>query len=156
MRQAYDGLRPYLGFLLTVARSTAIDLMRAAGRITRESVPIEDLPELQQLASEALNPEQETLDDEVRMLVRRFLEGLSEEARVLARLRFMDGLSQEGAAERLGLTRGEMRVRERHLRTQFTEFLTASGWLDDAVEQRKLAVGVLLTVVALSVFGSVP
>lgn len=155
MRQAYDGVRPYLGFLLTVARSTAIDLMRASGRIAREAVPIEDAPELQRLQSEGPNPEQDTLDDEARTLVRRFLEQLPQEARELARLRFMEGLSQEAVAEQLGLTRGEVRVRERHLRAHFTVYLKASGWLDDPAEHGSLAVGVLLAAAALSAFGSV-
>lgn len=153
LRQAYDGVRPYLAFLLTVARSAAIDLLRASGRIAREAVPIEEAAEVQQLATEERDPEQETLDTEVRTLVRRFLDGLPEAARALARLRFMEGLSQEVTAERLGLTRGELRVRERHLRMQFTEYLMASGWLDETPEQGRLALGVVFATTVLSGFG---
>lgn len=130
MRQAYDGVRPYLGFLLTLARSTAVDLLRASGRIAREAVPLDDAPELAHAPTEEHGPEEQALKAEVRTLVRQFLEGLPEEARALAQLRFMEGLSQEAAAARLQLTRGEVRVRERHLRTQFTEHLRARGWLD--------------------------
>jgi RNA polymerase sigma-70 factor (ECF subfamily) len=131
MRQAYDGVRPYLGFLLMLARSTAVDLLRASGRIAREAVPLDDAPELAQAPTEEHGPEEQALQAEVRVLVRQFLEGLPEEARALARLRFMEGLSQEAAAARLHLTRGEVRVRERRLRTQFTEHLLARGWLDN-------------------------
>jgi RNA polymerase sigma-70 factor (ECF subfamily) len=156
LRQAYDGVRPYLAFLLTVARSAAIDLMRASGRIAREAVPMDEALEVRQLATEERDPEQETLNTEVRVLVRRFLEGLPGASQSLARLRFMEGLSQEVAAERLGLTRGELRVRERHLRMQFTEYLMASGWLDETPAHGRLALGVLLAATMLSGFGSLP
>ncbi|AGC48556.1 ECF family RNA polymerase sigma factor [Myxococcus stipitatus DSM 14675] len=155
MRQAYDGVRPYLGFLLTVARSTAIDLLRASGRVSREAVSLDEAPELTHLPNEGRNPEEEALGTEVRTLVRRFLDTQSEEGRALAQLRFVEGLSQEVAAERLQLTRGEVRVRERRLRTQFTDYLTSSGWLETAPEPRHLELGVLLATLALCTLGSV-
>jgi RNA polymerase sigma-70 factor (ECF subfamily) len=158
MRQAYDGVRPYLGFLLTVARSTAIDLMRASGRVAREAVPLDDTPELTHLPTESRSPEEEALGAEVRTLVRRFLDALPEEGRSLAQLRFMEGLSQESAAEQLRLTRGEVRVRERRLRLQFAEHLKASGWLDTDLAPGRLELGVLLATLALCAvgLGSVP
>ncbi|WP_224368776.1 RNA polymerase sigma factor [Hyalangium versicolor] len=156
LRQAYDGVRPYVGFLLTVARSAAIDLMRASGRISREAVPMEDTSELRHLATEGRSPEEVALEAEVRTLVRSFLEGLSPETRALAQLRFMEELSQESAAERLGLTRAELRVRERHLRTQFTEYLTASGWLETGPASEQLGLKVILVAMALSGFWSTP
>lgn len=153
MRQAYDGVRPYLGFLLTVARSTAIDLMRASGRVAREAVPLDDTPELTQLPTEGRSPEEEALGAEVRTLVRRFLDALPEEGRSLAQLRFMEGLSQESAAEQLQLTRGEVRVRERKLRLQFAEHLKGSGWLDTDLAPGRLELGVLLATLALCALG---
>lgn len=156
LRQAYDGVRPYLGFLLTLARSSAVDLLRASGRIAREAVPLDDAPELAQAPTEERNPEEQALEAEVRALVRQFLEGLSEEARALAQLRFMEGLSQEAAAARLQLTRGEVRVRERHLRTRFTEHLRARGWLEAAPGSPYATEGLLLAFIALSGMGSVP
>lgn len=156
MRQAYDGVRPYLGFLLTVARSTAIDLMRASGRVAREAVAMDDAPELTHLPTESRSPEEEALGAEVRTLVRAFLDALPEEGRALAQLRFVEGLSQESAAERLQLTRGEVRVRERRLREQFTGHLQASGWLDTAAEHGRMELGVLLASLALCAIGSMP
>jgi DNA-directed RNA polymerase specialized sigma24 family protein len=78
MRLAYDGVRPYLGFLLTIANSTAIDLMRASGRVARESISMDEAPSLQQLPGEAPDPEEQAMEAEVRGLVRRFLAGLPE------------------------------------------------------------------------------
>ncbi|MCP3100682.1 sigma-70 family RNA polymerase sigma factor [Myxococcus sp. K15C18031901] len=156
MRQAYDGVRPYLGFLLTVARSTAIDLMRASGRVAREAISLEEAPELGRLPNEGRSPEEEALGAEVRTLVRRFLDALPEEGRALAHLRFIEGLSQETAAERLRLTRGEVRVRERRLRTQFAEHLRSSGWLETAAEAGGLVLGVMLATLALCFLRSAP
>lgn len=156
MRLAYDGVRPYLGFLLTIARSTAIDLMRASGRIARESISMDEVPGLQQLPGEAPDPEAQAMEAEVRGLVHRFLERLPEQERDLARLRFMEGLSQESAAERLQLTRGEVRVRERRLRVQFTEYLKASGWLESLPTQERRELAILLAFTALGAMGSMP
>lgn len=156
MRQAYDGVRPYLGFLLTVARSTAIDLMRASGRVSREAVPMDDAPELPHLPTEGRTPEEEALSTEVRDLVRAFLDTLTDEGRALAQLRFVEGLSQESAAQQLQLTRGEVRVRERRMRTQFTEHLKDSGWLDASAEPGRMELGVLLASLALCAIGSMP
>lgn len=154
MRNAYDGVRPYLGFLLTVARSAAIDLMRASGRIAREAVPLEDAPELQHAAAEEQSPEQEALAAELRGLVRQFLEALPEESRALARLRFMEGLSQERVAEQLLLTRGEVRVREQRLRARFTEHLKDSGWLDTPSVEGQVGLAVAFALVTLGTWGS--
>ncbi len=154
MRQAYDGVRPYLGFLLTIARSTAFDLLRASGRVAREAVPLDDAPELSHAPSEDRDPEAQALETEVRVLVRQFLDGLPEEGRALARLRFMEGLSQEVAAEQLQLTRGEVRVRERRLRTQFTEHLRARGWLEAPPVPRHATDGLVVVFIALCGVGS--
>jgi RNA polymerase sigma-70 factor (ECF subfamily) len=68
----------------------------------------------------------------------------------------MEGLSQELAAERLKLTRGEVRVRERRLRVQFTEYLKASGWLESLPTQERRALAVLLAFTALGTLGGMP
>ncbi|MBJ6763411.1 sigma-70 family RNA polymerase sigma factor [Myxococcaceae bacterium JPH2] len=153
MRQAYDGVRPYLGFLLTVARSTAIDLMRASGRVAREAVSLDAAPELAQVPTEGLSPEEEALGAEVRTLVRDFLEALPEATQKLAQLRFVEGLSQETAAAQLALTRGELRVRERKLRLQFAEHLKTSGWLETDFAPGRLELGVLVATLALCALG---
>ncbi|OJT26222.1 RNA polymerase subunit sigma [Archangium sp. Cb G35] len=156
MRLAYDGVRPYLGFLLTIANSTAIDLMRASGRVARESISLDEAPHLQQVPGETPGPEEQAMEAEVRRLVRHFLEGLPEQERDLARLRFMEGLSQEAAAERLGLTRAELRVRERRLRVQFTEYLKASGWLESLPTPQQRELAVILAFSVLGTLGSMP
>lgn len=143
MRQAYDGVRPYLGLLLTLARSTAIDLLRASGRLAHEAVPLEDAIEIEQLPMEERNPEERMLESEMRTLVRQFLAALPEETRALAQLRFVEGLSQESSALRLRLTRCEVRVRERHLRTQLQKYLRGQGWLETSAPRPRKGAGAL-------------
>ena len=155
MRQAYDGVRPYLGFLLTIARSTAFDLLRASGRIAREAVQLDEAP------SWASSPPRTPPPSSTRWKPRCAPWCASSstgcpEGRELARLRFMEGLSQEAAAGQLQLTRGELRVRERHLRTQFAEHLRARGWLEAAAPSHHATEGLLLAFIALCTLGSGP
>lgn len=129
-RNAYDGLRPYGPYLLTIARSAAITLLRANGKLAREALPLEATPELMLLPSELPGPEEQAMHAEVRTVVGSFLSKLAQGDREFAQVRFVDGLSQEGAALELQLTRAEVRTREGRLRKALTRFLSASGWLE--------------------------
>ena len=129
-RLAYDGLRPFEGFLLAIARSAAVDTLRAAGKLSRSSVPLEDVSELEAIASDQSSPEDATLESELRTLVGRFLARLSPEARRLADLRFVERRSQERAGAELGLSRQEARTHELRLKRALVEFLQAEGWLE--------------------------
>jgi RNA polymerase sigma-70 factor (ECF subfamily) len=120
-RAAYDGVRPYEGLLIAVARTTAIDVLRSAGAVARHAVPLEEAREtLHAPAPEAHGPEAQALARELQRQVQGALAVLPLLQRELARLRFMEGLSQVAAAEALGLTRGELRVQESRVRVQLT------------------------------------
>jgi RNA polymerase sigma-70 factor (ECF subfamily) len=127
-RRAYDGLRPYRPYLLTIARSAGVSLLRASGRVARESVRLEEAPSVSAMPSEAPTPEEELMRSEVRRLVGTFLDQLADGERALARLRFMDGASQEAAASELRLSRQQVRTVESRVRRAFTRFLDAAGW----------------------------
>lgn len=129
-RRAYDGLRPYMPYLLRIAHSTAVDLLRASGRIARESVPLEDVHELLLIPAEDASPERALLDNELRDAVRTFMEKLAPRERIIAQLRFIEGLSQEQVAERISATRYEVRSCEIHLRDALTQYLRGRGWLE--------------------------
>jgi RNA polymerase sigma-70 factor (ECF subfamily) len=130
VRLAYDGLRPYEGFLLAIARSAAVDTLRAAGKLARNSVSLHDAPELQSLAAAHVSPEDSALEGEVRALVAEFLSRLSPEERHFVELRFIERKSQEQAGAALGLSRQEARTREVRLKRALAEFLGAQGWAD--------------------------
>jgi RNA polymerase sigma-70 factor (ECF subfamily) len=129
-RQDYDGVRPFEAWLNALARQAAVDVMRAAGRIAREAVPLDDAPLIERLATDGPSPEERALESETRELVRRFLDGLDETGRRFAELRFVQGLSQERAGAELGLSRQEARTREAKLRRALMDHLCAEGWLN--------------------------
>lgn len=128
-RRDYDGVRPYEAWLNALARQAAVDVLRAAGRIAREAVPLDDTPLAERLATDSPSPEDRALEAETRELVRRFLSGLDAAGRRFAELRFVQGLSQERTGAALGLSRQEARTREAKLRRALLEFLSAEGWL---------------------------
>jgi RNA polymerase sigma-70 factor (ECF subfamily) len=128
-RRDYDGARPFEAWLNALARQAAVDVLRAAGRMAREAVPMDDTPLVERLATDSPSPEDRTLEAETRALVRRFLEGLDELGRHFADLRFVQGLSQERTGAALGLSRQEARTREAKLRRALMDFLSAEGWL---------------------------
>ena len=130
VRLAYDGLRPYEGFLFAIARSAAVDTVRAAGKLARSSVSLDEAPELQSLAAEHASPEDSVLERELRGLVSEFLARLSPDERLFADLRFGEQRSQEQAGAALGLSRQEARTREARLKRALAEFLVAEGWID--------------------------
>lgn len=133
-RLAYDGLRPYRGFLFAIARTAAIDLFRAQGKVAQSSVPLEPLVEsgeLETLGDAAPSPEETALNDELHHLTHAFLESLPEPSRQLAQRRFLDGESQESAAAALGLTRSELRTREKRLTFGLMDHLRRAGWLGE-------------------------
>ena len=127
LRQGYDGLRPYEGFLCVIARSTAIDVLRSKGKVAHGAVAIEDEGSAM-MGVETHSPEEQSLEAELKRVVRVFLDTLDPQLRRLAELRFADGQPQETCAEQLGLTRSEVRTREKRVREAFAEHLSAVGW----------------------------
>lgn len=122
LRQAYDGRRPYEAFLNAMARSVTLDALRSARRRAREAESLEEME------VDTRTPEQYALQEEQRVLVRRFLEAQAPGDRRIAGLRFVEGLSQERVAAALGLSRQEVRTREAHMRRALRCFLAAEGW----------------------------
>jgi RNA polymerase sigma factor (sigma-70 family) len=133
-RLAYDGVRPYAQFLMGIARNVVLEQSR-----TREVVaglgPQDEGSSLD-WESGALSGGQESLeqqleDQEVEGLLKDFKEGLSAQERELFELRFTEGLAQESAAERVGLTRIQVRRREKGLKQRLLEYLQARGYLQN-------------------------
>ncbi|QRN96556.1 sigma-70 family RNA polymerase sigma factor [Archangium violaceum] len=126
-RAAYDGVRPYGHFLAGIARNVLLEQSRQ-----REvAVGLEPFEEKGEVPEEGEGLAQALEDREVEALLASFKEGLTEEERRLFELRFGDEeLAQEGAAERLGLTRIQVRRRELGLKTRLLEFLQARGYLE--------------------------
>jgi len=125
-RAAYDGVRPYGHFLVGIARNVLLEQQRH-----REvAVGLAPFEEADEVAEGGEDLSQTLEDQEIEALLARFKQGLSGEERALFDLRFGDeGLAQEGAAERLKLTRIQVRRRESGLKVRLLEFLQACGYL---------------------------
>ena len=120
-RQAYDGLRDYGPYLFTVARHVVIDWGRRQGReIPTLDVDLEGLVE----APGPPLPEEAAAGD--LDIVRRYLDQLSAELRAVHQVRYEQGLSQREAADRLGVSRQQLRTLEDHLRTGLRRALKRS------------------------------
>ena len=127
-RAVYDGVRPYGHFLMGIARNVLLEQARQR-EVAVGLEPFEEAGEIPEEAGEGLA---RTLEDrEVEALLASFKEGLTAEERRLFELRFgEEGMAQEGVAERLGLTRIQVRRRELGLKTRLLEFLQARGYLE--------------------------
>lgn len=125
-RVAYDGARPYSHFLMGIARNVLLEQTR-----NREvAVGLEPFAEQGEVMAEGSELAQTLEDREVEALVAGFKDGLTTEERRLFELRFGEGLAQETAATRMGLTRIQVRRREHGIKTRLLGFLQARGYLE--------------------------
>jgi RNA polymerase sigma-70 factor (ECF subfamily) len=108
-RLAYDGLRPYRPFLLTICRNLVVDDGRKRGRELAVDDPPEPLP-----ADGGHDPE--WADAETVAVVERYVAGLEGKLRALYEERYVKDRSQNEAAAALGLTRQKVRTLEERLR----------------------------------------
>jgi RNA polymerase sigma-70 factor (ECF subfamily) len=70
-------------------------------------------------------------DQELEDLLARFQAKLSQEETLLYRLRFNEGLAQESAAARMGLTRIQLRRRELAVKKRLLAYLHRHGYLTE-------------------------
>lgn len=127
-RQAYDGIRPYEQFLMGIARNVVFERFRS--REDAAGLELEDALHASPLAEDT-GLEVVLEDREVAELLHRFRAALSVEDGQLYDARFNEGLGQEAAATRMGLTRIQIRRREQKLRQRLLEYLQTHGYLGD-------------------------
>jgi RNA polymerase sigma-70 factor (ECF subfamily) len=112
-RQAssFDASRGHpLAWLLNLARSRAIDRVRADSRRQRRESPLEDDAPI---ASLAPDPDESTASSEVSRVIRAALDALSPEQRRVLEIAYYSGLSQSEVARELGLPLGTVKTRMR-------------------------------------------
>jgi RNA polymerase sigma factor (sigma-70 family) len=114
VRAAFDGVRDYGPYLYAIARNVIADRARRAHR---------ELPTpwqaLERAREDELAPNEEQpawADEATVAVVREYLGALDDQLRRLHQARYVDGLSQREAAERLGLSRQGLRTLEERLR----------------------------------------
>jgi RNA polymerase sigma-70 factor (ECF subfamily) len=101
-------------WLLTIARTRALDRLRAMRR-AREEAGLDDLVASgsEQLTSAAMDPLEETERGERSRIIRGALQALPPEQRESLELGYFEGLSQTEIAERTGLPLGTVKTRMR-------------------------------------------
>jgi RNA polymerase sigma-70 factor (ECF subfamily) len=115
-RTAYDGTRDFEPYLTTIARNVLIDRVRRSGReLLMADV---DLDVAGKSAASAAHREVAARWEDPLALevVRRFVEALPPELAQIHRVRYVEGLSQRQAAQRLGISRQVVRTLEDRLR----------------------------------------
>lgn len=123
-RASYDGLRPYEGYLIGIARNVLHERVR-----DREVPTAEPKVDVEPGSDAARAQEAQIEDREVARLLAEFLATRDEEERKLYELRFDKGQSQDEAAAGLGVTRIQVRRRERRLKLDLLSFMQARGYL---------------------------
>jgi RNA polymerase sigma-70 factor (ECF subfamily) len=108
---SYDPIRGSpLAWLMTIARSRAIDRLRSSKHDQQGKEPLDSVAEL---TSSSHDPEQTTVLSERQKLVRSALDSLSAEQREVIELAYYGGLSHSEIALKLGQPLGTVKTRTR-------------------------------------------
>ncbi|HWP45226.1 MAG TPA: sigma-70 family RNA polymerase sigma factor [Blastocatellia bacterium] len=99
-----------LAWLMTIARSRAIDRLRSGKHDQQNKEPLDNFTDL---TSSTLSPEEATATSERQRLVRQALESLSPEQRQVIELAYYSGLSHSEIAMQLGQPLGTVKTRTR-------------------------------------------
>lgn len=123
---AYEAARgSVLAWLLTIARSRALDRWRASAAQRQESDDLEVVSVT--VAATGVSPEESSLLSERSRLVRQALAQLSPEQRLLIETAYFEGLSHQELAEQFALPLGTVKTRIRSgmlvLRKHLNEFV---------------------------------
>lgn len=143
-RRSYDGLRPFEPWVMRIAHSAAVDVLRAQGKLHREAIALDDLESDQALADFDASPEQLALRAEAEAVVKAFLSTLGPDDLAFATARFIDGLSQTQAGARCGLSRQEARTREKKLKSACLAHLGRHGFVDASAAASRAVVTTLV------------
>ncbi|HZS08676.1 MAG TPA: sigma-70 family RNA polymerase sigma factor [Blastocatellia bacterium] len=113
-----------LAWLMTIARSRAIDRLRSAAWTRHEKEPLE---EARAVAADTHSPEDVAGLTETRQLIRRALDQLSPEQREVIEVAYFGGLSHQEIALKLGLPLGTVKTRIRSGMMKLRELLPTTA-----------------------------
>jgi RNA polymerase sigma-70 factor (ECF subfamily) len=122
-RQAYDGLRPYRPYLLTIAKNVMIDRARSRSAELARTTEIDVDAIIDGNAAIPGEVEETAEQQQLRAATATYVAGLDDEQRAFVQLRFDRELSQAEVAEQLGATRRRVRTLERRVLTGLRKFL---------------------------------
>jgi RNA polymerase sigma factor (sigma-70 family) len=130
-RRAYDGLRDFEPYLMTIARNCFFDVLRASGRELPKHP--EELALL--IDADMLEPES-WCDPKVLAVLTGYLRDLAPALVGVYQQRFELGRSQAETSATLGLSRGEIRTYEKQLRRGLRKALVQAGISLNELHQR--------------------
>ena len=117
-------------WLRTIARNTALDIVEQEGRSQRKYVSIDDsganaFAGLDTISDEIDSPLESIIKDEDASELERYIEGLPELYRLIARRRLVDGLQYKEIAEELEMELNTVRTRIRRAKALIEEMKNA-------------------------------
>ena len=122
---SYDSDRgTVMGWLLTIARTRAIDQLRS-GKLKRTSMT--GIEEMNQLPSEIATPEEQSSGRQWAEMVRKALASLPSEQREAIVLAYFDGYSQTEISVKLGIPLGTIKTRIRIAMIKLRDALASYG-----------------------------
>lgn len=122
-RLAYDGLRPYRPYLLTIAKNVMLDRLRVRSTELARTTEVDVDAIIADDAPIAGEVEEAAEQRQLREKAASYVQTLDDEARNFVRLRFEDELSQADVAEALGVTRRRVRTLEARVTKGLRRFL---------------------------------
>ena len=127
-REAYDGIRPYSAYLLTIARNLLIDHGR---RLQRESrlVGLESA-EGENAAVVAADAEESVHEKELSGILDRFRSALEEDDQRLFQVRYEEQHNLSETARLMGWSEIRVRKRDTWIRSALLDALRAGGFLE--------------------------
>lgn len=135
-RLGYDGLHPFSGYLVGIARNLVLDELRrrevAMSALVRELPATGDGPPGRALGEGGEGPgdaEEDFLKGELLRLYHRFVGELDEREGRFFRARFEEQATQVVAGGELGLSHMQARWLEKKLRQRFLKFMQRHGYL---------------------------
>ncbi|MFH1807782.1 MAG: sigma-70 family RNA polymerase sigma factor [Pseudomonadota bacterium] len=151
-RKAYDGERPFLRYLQTVARNLLLRELNRKRRLTLLDETTSSFEPEESSASLAVrqihaNPEQVAERKELEAILSSFLAELTPEEASFVQYRFVAMKTQEATAEAMGKTRARIKVLEASMRGRFLDLFRLHGYFVEKAPQPrwtrrdKLAVG---------------
>jgi len=140
-RLAYDGLRPYRAYLLTIAKNAVINEFNTRRRELAQ-VGFEELPDVaadadysatdDPLADDAGattgHPEHDAETRELKELVQAYVGTLEAREAQVFRLRFADGLSHAEIDAAIGLSASKIKTTEERIRKGLLRFMHQHGY----------------------------
>lgn len=126
-RVRYDGLRPYINYLFAIAKNYLIDETRRSASRISDLTSIDDIGDVANANTE--DPSTSTENREIVGLLESFVATRPERDRHVYTLRYSEQMSQTDAAQRLGMTRVQLRRIEATMLTALLDHLRAHGYL---------------------------